>query len=163
MTDLQATKNDDLIYDIQAAKSVVIHVRHAYNYDTDKVSLETGFVSDPETLTQQHQAKETDINYIVQQFGVTGLLPQVGQLPTYGDFSAVIDYQSALNLIIEADKAFMALPADARAHFGNDAGQFLHYIENNPDPKVLQSLGLARLVENQQHTPDLGESTVPLT
>lgn len=149
-------KNDDLNDEPFRIK---VHPRSRYNYDTKKVSDETGLSCPEPTLTQQHQAEETDINYIVQRFGVTGLLPQRLDLPTYGDFTGVFDYQSAMNLIIQADKEFQSLPADCRSYFMNDPAKFLHYMENNPDPEVLERFGLAHIT--RPIPPPLTDADMP--
>ena len=47
-------------------------LRTPYNYDVDKVSDETGLSCPEVTLAQQNFKDETDINYIVRQFGITG-------------------------------------------------------------------------------------------
>lgn len=132
-------------------------LRSAYNYNTDLVSLANGTVSDSETLTQQHQADQTDINYIVRQFGITGQLPQTSNPPTYQDFSeSVYDYQTALNMIRDADNTFNALPAETRAHFANDPGKYLEFFEN-PDPQTIEKLNLGKLFTKDE------DSTVPPT
>lgn len=122
-------------------------LRTPYNYDTDQASLDSGLSCPEETLTQQHQAKDADINYIVQQFGVTGLMPQALNLPTYQDFDAVFDYQSALNAIIQADQEFGQLPAELRKRFDNSPAKFLSYLDGNPDPQELVDLGIAEIIQ----------------
>lgn len=136
-----------------------VFCRHPYNYCSKTVSDETGISQFEPTLTQQHQAKETDINYIVQQFGITGMLPTVSRPPTYGDFTGVFDYQSAMDLIIQADRSFQELPAEARAHFGNNPANFLNFMENNPSPELLAGLGLGTIIPPPaSSTPSSGAS-----
>lgn len=131
-----------------------VFVRAPYNYDPDQASLVTGLFCPEPTLTQQHQAQETDINYIVQQFGVTGMLPQSLNMPTYQDFDAVFDYQSAMNAIIQADNQFLSLPAEVRKMFDNSPHKFISYLENNPDPQQLVDLGLAEVLrDNRPSSP----------
>lgn len=125
-------------------------VRNAFNYDTSAVSLENGLACPEDTLTQQHQAKEADINYIVQQFGVTGLLPNSVNLPTYQDFDSIFNYQDAMNLIIEANQQFMKLPSSARAAFNNNPHELIQYLENNPNPQKLVDLGLAEIFKDNR-------------
>lgn len=40
-----------------------------------------------ETLTDQSQARETDINVIVSRYGITNQMPGTGAQPIYGDFT----------------------------------------------------------------------------
>jgi len=119
-----------------------IFIRSQFNFDADMVSLQTGLSCPEETLTQQNTAEETDINYIVATFTRTGMLPQAQTPPTYGDFSGVSDYREALELIQEADNAFNSLPADVRAHFGNNPASYLDFIENGSDVDLAAKLGI---------------------
>lgn len=124
-----------------------IFIKTPYNHDTDEHSLDYGLACLDETRTQQHQAKECDINYIVQQFGVTGMLPQSINTPTYQDFESVFDYQTALNAIIQADEAFASLPAELRKEFEHSPAKFLDFLDNNPDPQKLVDLGIAEILQ----------------
>lgn len=109
-------------------------LRTPYNYDVDAVSIETGLKCEDTSLTQQHMAEETDINYIVERFGVTGQLPEApAYTPTYGDFTGVSDYRQALDAVSAADAAFMALPANIRARFDNDPALFVDFCSST-DP-----------------------------
>lgn len=118
-----------------------------YAYNSDAVSLATGLSCPEPTLTQQHTAEQTDINYIVSVFAKTGILPQPVKLPTYGDFTGVSDYREALELIKQAEDGFNSLPAPARAHFNNNPGELLDFLQNSPDPQILADLGLAEIVQ----------------
>jgi hypothetical protein len=146
---LNGKTNDELNDDIKPLPYQPVFCRHPYNYDTQAVSLENGLECPELTLTQQHQAQGCDINHIVQQFGVTGMLPQVSAPPTYGDFTGVFDYQSAQDLIIAANRSFMELPAEARSHFGNNPANFLNFMENDPSPELLAGLGLGAIIPPQ--------------
>lgn len=95
------------------------------------------------TLTQQHMAEECNINTIVKRFGVTGMLPQAGKLPTYGDFTGIWDYQSALNAMQDADNVFNALPADIRKRFNNNPAEFVDFCSDSANIDELRSMGLA--------------------
>lgn len=125
-------------------------LRSAFGYNTDLVSEATGLKCEDPTLTQQNTREQTDINFIVQTFARTGVLPQPVTLPTYGDFSGVSDYREALELIQQAEDAFNSLPADARAHFSNNPADFLDYMENSPDGDLLTKLGIAEYVNKPE-------------
>ena len=63
---------------------------------------------DSPTLTQQHFQKECDINFMLQKFGATGILPeQEGAF--YGDFSNSLDWQGAHDLVRSTMEQFLAL------------------------------------------------------
>jgi len=117
-------------------------VRNPYNYDMALVSQETGLACQDPSLAQQHMRDECDINVIVERFGVTGQLPVRAIEPTYGDFSGVTDYHTALNKIKAAEAEFMALPAKLRAKFDHDPNALLNFLENEANRDEAIELGL---------------------
>jgi len=117
-------------------------VRNPYNYDMALVSQETGLNCEDPSLAQQHMKDECDINVIVERFGVTGQLPVAPLEPTYGDFSGVSDYHSAMNAIRASEEAFMALPAKIRAKFDHDPNALLEFLQNETNRDEAIELGL---------------------
>lgn len=105
-------------------------LRSAFNYDMDAASLESALICEEETRTQQQFKEECDINTLVERFGLMGTWPQDLRIPLASEFHDVFDYQSALNQLIEADEAFMAIPAPIRAQFQNDAGKWVEYMSD---------------------------------
>lgn len=120
-----------------------VFVRNPYNYDVDEASKDSGLKCADKSLTLQSQAQEADINVILKRFNLTGVLPQGKSVPTYGDFSAVLDYRGALDLIRQADAAFMSVPADVRARFSNDPAAFVEFCSNEANIEELRRLGFA--------------------
>lgn len=119
-----------------------VFVRNPYNYDMALVSQETGLECKDPSLAQQHMKDECDINVIVERFGVTGQLPQAPLEPSYGDFSGVTDYHTALNAIKAADTAFMGLPAQLRARFDHDPNALLQFLQSEQNRDEAIMLGL---------------------
>ena len=119
-----------------------IFVRNPYNYDKDEVSDNTGLECKDPSLAQQHMKDECDINVIVERFGVTGQIPVRAIEPSYGDFSGVNDYHTALNKIKAAEAEFMALPAKLRARFDHDPNALLNFLENEANRDEAIQLGL---------------------
>jgi len=117
-------------------------LRTPYNYDRDAASNESGLHCEDATLTQQHFKDETDINNILRQFNITGLLPEQPLSPRYGDFTGIGDYHSALNAVIAADDQFMALPAILRARFENDPAQLIDFLSDENNRSEAEKLGL---------------------
>lgn len=117
-------------------------VRNPYNYDVNEASDASALLCEDPSLAQQSMLEESDINTIVRRFGLTGELPQNLRAPTYGDFSGVFDYQSALNAIMDAEDAFMELPAEIRARFGNDPGAFVDFCSDENNRSEAEKLGL---------------------
>ncbi len=126
-------------------------LRTMYNYDRDAASNESGLHCEDASLTQQHFKDETDINNILRQFNITGLLSESPLSPRYGDFTGIVDYHSALNAVIAAEDGFNALPADLRATFGNDPEQLINFLDDpkNKDEAIRLGLVDQKLIENE--------------
>lgn len=101
------------------------------------------FLGDP-GLTDQSQAKDCDVNVIVERFMKTGELPNmISQNPEYGDFSTPNDYQESLNLVIKAQEQFESLNARIRAQFNNDPAAFLEFATDPKNVDAMVDMGLA--------------------
>lgn len=97
--------------------------------DHKRVSLDCG---GPEaSKTRQEFRDECDINTIMKKFERDGSVSHVAERRgDYGDFSDVVDYQTAMNSLLDARAAFAGLPAKLRRDFDNDPGRFLDWFEN---------------------------------
>ncbi|AXH76602.1 MAG: internal scaffolding protein [Microviridae sp.] len=95
------------------------------------------------SLTVQSQKEEADINNIVAAFGVTGQLPQGVRVPTYGDFDAVDDYRTAIEMVREAEANFLKLPSDLRARLDHDPARFVDFASDPSNLEEMRKLGLA--------------------
>lgn len=94
-------------------------------------------------LTEQSHKDSCDINKIMERYEVSGLVPvNSDQVPQFGDFSQVTDYQTALNLVIEAQESFDQLPAAVRKEFDHDPGLFLSALEDPQKRQRLVELGV---------------------
>lgn len=122
---------------------VVPAFRTEFNYDPNRVSDETGLRCTDATRTQQQFAEETDINVIVERFGLTGELPTGLRVPEVIEFTEVFDYQSALNKLREAEDAFMEMPASVRSRFQNNAGDFVDFVSDPRNIDQCREWGLA--------------------
>lgn len=118
-------------------------VRQPFTYDSDKVSQETGLACLDVSRTSQEGKEDADINTIVRRFGLTGEMPMLTRLPLEGDF-AVTSFQEAQNALLEAGKAFAALPADLRQRFNHDPGEFVAFCSDEANKDELKKLGLMR-------------------
>jgi len=102
---------------------------------------------DEPSLTKQSFKDECDINVIMQRFkkvcGSDFLNRYSGYLNgSFGDFSSVTDYRSAIDQIQQARGVFEALPAKVRARFENDPAAFLDFVKNPANRDELVGLGL---------------------
>jgi phage internal scaffolding protein len=105
-------------------------------------SHDSGLECKGKSLAKQSFKEECDINTIVRMFGVTGKVPVTAIEPSYGDFSGVNDYHSAMNKIKEAEASFMALPAKLRQKFDHDPNALLNFLENEQNRDEAIQLGL---------------------
>lgn len=119
-------------------------VRSPYNYDLAKASDDSGLdcSCDGAGRTKQSFSEEADINTLIRRFGIGNPLPQGVRVPSYGDFSGVYDYQSALNVLQRADAAFMGLPANLRSRFGNDPAAFVAFCDDDANRDEAVRLGM---------------------
>lgn len=136
-------------------------LRTPYNYDTIAASNESALHCEDASLAQQQFKDECDINNILRQFNITGQLPDAPLSPRYGDFTGISDYKTALDRVIEADEEFMALPAQIRARFDNDAANLIQFLDDENNRAEAIELGLvdrngletAPAVEEKTPTP----------
>lgn len=111
------------------------------------------------SLTQQHYAKDVDVNTIVNRHMRGGFgrslanigNPGVPRQPIFGDFTS-IDYQEMLNKVTDIDNIFRRLPAKVRSRFRNDPTQVIRFCEDPANMKEAVKLGLMVLPEGQVMT-----------
>ena len=122
-----------------------------YNYDTNRLSDETGLKCEDVSLAQQHQKDESDINTIVRRFGLTGELPENVRMPIYADYTGITNYHDAMNAVIEADSAFAQMPAEIRSRFDNSAEKFVEFCLDDNNRAEAEKLGLVKpkVVQNE--------------
>lgn len=108
-------------------------------------SVRTCLSFDTQTRTKQSFKAECDINNIMTKYAKTGVLEHTRNVQgAYGDFSNVPDFQEAQNRIIQAQEAFMALPAAIRKRFDNDPGQLMDFVNDPDNLEEAVKLGLAQ-------------------
>jgi len=132
-------------------------LRTPYNYDMSKASDESGLACSDPSLTQQQFAEESDINNIVDRFMKTGHLPSAASMPQYADYEGVFDFQSAMNVVREADENFMRMDAKVRARFHNSPQEFLEFFANpdNVDEAVRLGLAVHTVKQKEVSSPTL--------
>jgi len=96
-----------------------------------------------EVITKQSHKDECDINVIVRRAHRAGEWPPNQKKPSYGDFSAVPDFQEAMNLVLRAEEQFASLPAAVRDRFSNDPARFLAFANDPNSAEEMIRLGLA--------------------
>lgn len=92
--------------------------------------------------TKQSFKDETNINFILAKFQKTGVIEHQNKFQgQYGEFLA-IDYQEALNTVIEAQAMFETVPSNIRKEFDNDPGKFLDFVSDEANRDRAVELGL---------------------
>lgn len=109
----------------------------------DALSVSTGLECLDASLTQQQFKDESDINNIVDRFMKTGHLPDPVSMPQYVDYEGVFDFQSAMNVVRQADENFMRMDAKVRARFHNSPQEFLEFFADPANVEEAVRLGLA--------------------
>ena len=94
------------------------------------------------SLAQQSFKDDADINVMLERFKVTVVMPQGVIMPSYGDFTGVSDYRTAVDAIRKASLAFMELPANIRSKFENDPQKFLEFCADDKNRDEAIRLGL---------------------
>lgn len=136
-------------------------LRTPYNYDRDKASKESGLACKDPSLAKQAFLEETDINKIVERFNLTGQLPSNVRMPTYGDFTDIPDFHSAMNAIRLAQESFNAMPPQVRERFNNDPGKFVDFCSNPENRDEAIKLGLVEPQELARATQSPPEGVTP--
>jgi len=110
--------------------------------------------------TVQASKEEADINTIVKRFGLTGTLPQNVRTPLSGDFTNAIDFRTAMDAVVAAERSFAAMPAEVRKRFGNDPAEFVDFTTAvGPDGSLsnieeMRRLGLAIPAKPPEKAPE---------
>ena len=118
-------------------------VRTPYNYDAEAVSLHSGLTCLEPTLAQQQFKEEVDINTIAAKFGITGQLPVNARTPSFGDYTDVSDFHTAMNAVRRGEEAFMQMPGLVRERFEHDPQRFLEFCADPANKDEAVKLGLA--------------------
>jgi phage internal scaffolding protein len=130
-----------------------VFIRTQFNYDHNAASNASGLVCEEPTRAQQHHREECDINVILERFGKTGQMPVNAISGTYGDFSGVHDYHTALNALIASESEFAALPAQIRSRFQNNPSNLIEFLDDPRNKAEAESLGLLNISSTANNEP----------
>lgn len=118
----------------------------AVNWTGEILDPKTGELVKEPSMTKQSFKDECDINNIVKRFEATGIIDHLNQRAREGvfvDLPDALDFQAALNLVAQAETAFMELPAALRARFENNPEKFLAFTADPANQQEMITLGLA--------------------
>lgn len=113
------------------------------------------------SMTRQSEMEACDIHNILKQFSQRGfeeLVRQNAAAGQYADLTDLPDYQEALNTVIAADAAFMALPSQIRDRFQNDPANFVNFLSDPSNQDEAIRLGLAVDTRPPSPPPDSPDS-----
>lgn len=125
-----------------------------YNHNTLVESNYSAQTNKEPTKTQQHLAKDADINNILRKFLETGELNLTGT-PVYQDVETPFDLLEQMVTQHQVDEAWNKLPQAARDVLG-DPGRLMSYVDlcaARGDRESLQRLGLADPPEPPTQAP----------
>lgn len=120
-------------------------MKFATLYNKVMVDRRHTFQSHPEgeSLTQQSDADDADINVIMARYQKTGMMPGIQETPLQGDFSSGEDFRALQDKLLAAREAFGEIPAEIRKRFNNDPAQFVDFVQNPENADELVKMGLA--------------------
>lgn len=96
---------------------------------------------DKPSLTQQQYKDEVNINNIVNRYKNTGEIQETGRKGYYMDVSSVPDYQTALEIVNNANRIFQTLPAKIRTRFGGNPAEMLKFLDDPQNMEEAKELG----------------------
>lgn len=95
------------------------------------------------SLTKQSFRDEVNINKIIARYEKTGMVEHLNKkAPFYGDVSGLVDYQSALNVVKEAEDLFMGMSAEIRSRFNNDPQLMIEFLSDARNKEEAIKLGI---------------------
>lgn len=96
-----------------------------------------------ESMTHQSFKNECDINFIMRKYQQTGLIDHVNQFNgDYSDLTENVDFQTALNITLDAQNAFDSLPSSLRKRFSNNPKEFLDFVSDESNIDEMKKIGL---------------------
>lgn len=130
----------------------------------EQVDPVTGEVTSLPSMTKQSFVAECDINNILKQYKLTGMVSHINakaQSGAYLDLPDETDFQSALETVIRAEESFATLPSKLRTRFNNDPAEFLEFMADPRNQDEAIELGLATRREDAEPTLPLTQPTPP--
>lgn len=133
----------------------------AYAPEADRKGSALHFGDEP-SRTRQEFVDECDVNLIMARYEKGGILPYHGEEPQYLDLAdAPKDLMSAMDTIINAEIAFMTLPAIVRKEFDNDPMRFVEFAHKPENLDKMREWRLAPPAPPKE-PPALGSAENPI-
>lgn len=93
--------------------------------------------------TKQSHADESNINFIMAKYLKTGILNHANAHKGVYDYASENDFQTSINIVLEAQSMFDALPSAIRNRFDNEPARFLKFVQNEKNEDEIIKMGLA--------------------
>lgn len=94
--------------------------------------------------TKQSFREESEINNILARYTKTGIIEHVAKHGgSYSDVPSAADFSEAMNLVTDAQRMFIELPAEIRSKFSNDPSEFLDFVSDPDNLGEMVEMGLA--------------------
>lgn len=122
------------------------HDRKKTQYTGELTNPVTGEVTKPPSRTKRAHLAECDINNILKQFRATGQITHMRANAARGMYTELpdpIEFQEALNVVLESERSFASLPSQVRSRFHNDPQEFLEFMSDPVNQDEAIKLGLA--------------------
>lgn len=94
------------------------------------------------SIVKKEFKDQTDINYMLKRFKVTGQIPVNKNMPQYGDVSGLKSFHDAHEVVQGAYDSFETLPAQIRKRFDNDPLSIIDFLDNPLNLEESYELGL---------------------
>ena len=110
---------------------------------------------DPDSsMTKQEFARQCDINRIVSSYVRTGHYENEKGIGMFQDVSNIPDYQSSLQLVINAKRSFEDLDPNLRKRFNNSPQELLEFLQDERNNEEAIKLGLREKPKQKDPEPD---------
>lgn len=110
---------------------------------------------DSVSRTKTDMAAACDINNILSNYRKTGVLTHFREGGTFAELPDAMDYQQAMNMVLDAQDMFMELPAELRKQLDQSPAKFLEFVKDEANRDVLRDYGLLQAEPAQDPTtPD---------
>lgn len=133
------------------------------NWTGDIVDPKTGEIVKEQSLTKQSFKEECDVNNILKQYSpaaLAELMSERQRMSRFGELPSDLSFQDAMNIVVEGQSAFEALPASVRERFMNDPQRFLAFMQDPDSQEEAIKLGLATRKVEPQPEPTLADQIV---
>lgn len=105
-----------------------------------------------QSMTHQECARDCDINYIMQRYAQTGVLPSGSRLPVDSALLDAVgtDFQASMDRLIAARAEFEALPSNIRDRFAQNPAKLIEFLSDEKNRGEAERLGLLRVRDPDQ-------------